>query len=156
MYDPDRTCGKEWCSSCKRTRRKESCPNALVELLMNFYSFMFQRMGLEALVESYAFWRPSLRTLTFEDIPGMAKQGEAFLIITSPTDCTGYTQVDTIVQSFSFLLSNLCFCICRSPRRSWRSRSPHPHISMLFTFPGLPSQSTRVHLQQAYTPPASL
>ncbi|XP_051265534.1 T-box transcription factor TBX18 isoform X1 [Dicentrarchus labrax] len=33
------------------------------------------RMGLEALVESYAFWRPSLRTLTFEDIPGMTKQG---------------------------------------------------------------------------------
>ncbi|KAJ8008732.1 hypothetical protein DPEC_G00081470 [Dallia pectoralis] len=32
------------------------------------------RMGLEALVESYAFWRPTLRTLTFEDIPGM-KQG---------------------------------------------------------------------------------
>ncbi|KAL0967143.1 hypothetical protein UPYG_G00248360 [Umbra pygmaea] len=32
------------------------------------------RMGLEALVESYAFWRPSLRSLTFEDIPGM-KQG---------------------------------------------------------------------------------
>ncbi|XP_073529256.1 T-box transcription factor TBX18 isoform X2 [Phyllobates terribilis] len=30
------------------------------------------RMGLEALVESYAFWRPSLRTLTFEDIPGTA------------------------------------------------------------------------------------
>ncbi|KAG8582135.1 hypothetical protein GDO81_007937 [Engystomops pustulosus] len=35
------------------------------------------RMGLEALVESYAFWRPSLRTLTFEDIPGIAKQGNA-------------------------------------------------------------------------------
>ncbi|XP_048948285.1 T-box transcription factor TBX18 isoform X1 [Canis lupus dingo] len=33
------------------------------------------RMGLEALVESYAFWRPSLRTLTFEDIPGIPKQG---------------------------------------------------------------------------------
>ncbi|KAG8444820.1 hypothetical protein GDO86_009830 [Hymenochirus boettgeri] len=32
-------------------------------------------MGLEALVESYAFWRPSLRTLTFEDIPGISKQG---------------------------------------------------------------------------------
>lgn len=32
-------------------------------------------MGLEALVESYAFWRPSLRTLTFDDIPGIAKQG---------------------------------------------------------------------------------
>ncbi|TRY87029.1 hypothetical protein DNTS_009129 [Danionella cerebrum] len=35
------------------------------------------RMGLEALVESYAFWRPSLRTLTFEDIPGIPKQGAA-------------------------------------------------------------------------------
>lgn len=34
------------------------------------------RMGLEALVESYAFWRPSLRTLTFEDIPGIPKQGK--------------------------------------------------------------------------------
>ncbi|KAL0624284.1 T-box transcription factor TBX18 [Plecturocebus cupreus] len=35
------------------------------------------RMGLEALVESYAFWRPSLRTLTFEDIPGIPKQGNS-------------------------------------------------------------------------------
>lgn len=35
------------------------------------------RMGLEALVESYAFWRPSLRTLTFEDIPGIPKQGKS-------------------------------------------------------------------------------
>lgn len=34
-------------------------------------------MGLEALVESYAFWRPSLRTLTFEDIPGIPKQGNS-------------------------------------------------------------------------------
>ncbi|XP_007906618.1 T-box transcription factor TBX18 [Callorhinchus milii] len=33
------------------------------------------RMGLEAIVESYAFWRPSLRTLSFEDIPGIHKQG---------------------------------------------------------------------------------
>uniref|UniRef100_A0AAZ3SIF0 T-box domain-containing protein n=1 Tax=Oncorhynchus tshawytscha TaxID=74940 RepID=A0AAZ3SIF0_ONCTS len=33
------------------------------------------RMGLEALVESYGFWRPSLRSLMFEDIPGM-KQGD--------------------------------------------------------------------------------
>uniref|UniRef100_A0A9L0KDY8 T-box transcription factor 18 n=1 Tax=Equus asinus TaxID=9793 RepID=A0A9L0KDY8_EQUAS len=37
------------------------------------------RMGLEALVESYAFWRPSLRTLTFEDIPGIPKQGRQAL-----------------------------------------------------------------------------
>lgn len=40
-------------------------------------ALMVYRMGLEALVESYAFWRPSLRTLTFEDIPGIAKQGTA-------------------------------------------------------------------------------
>nr|XP_055043630.1 T-box transcription factor TBX18 isoform X1 [Misgurnus anguillicaudatus] len=38
------------------------------------------RMGLEALVESYAFWRPSLRTLTFEDIPGITKQGAAGVV----------------------------------------------------------------------------
>lgn len=51
-------------------------------------AFMVYRMGLEALVESYAFWRPSLRTLTFEDIPGIAKQG------TEP-------------QEFSFLIAAL-------------------------------------------------
>ncbi|XP_028294996.1 T-box transcription factor TBX18 isoform X2 [Gouania willdenowi] len=59
------------------------------------------RMGLEALVESYAFWRPSLRTLTFEDIPGMTKQGvpgahggvgpSSHLISTSP--CSSPFQV---------------------------------------------------------------
>ncbi|XP_026699909.1 T-box transcription factor TBX18, partial [Athene cunicularia] len=38
------------------------------------------RMGLEALVESYAFWRPSLRTLTFEDIPGIPKQVHNLLV----------------------------------------------------------------------------
>jgi len=38
-------------------------------------------MGLEALVESYAFWRPSLRTLTFEDIPGIPKQGNILLCV---------------------------------------------------------------------------
>ncbi|KAG9347654.1 hypothetical protein JZ751_005226 [Albula glossodonta] len=48
------------------------------------------RMGLEALVESYAFWRPSLRTLTFEDIPGMAKQGPGThgLLQSAPTGVT--------------------------------------------------------------------
>lgn len=55
------------------------------------------RMGLEALVESYAFWRPSLRTLTFEDIPGMTKQGvqgahgASHLLSTSP--CSSPFQV---------------------------------------------------------------
>ncbi|XP_073349370.1 T-box transcription factor TBX18 [Pagrus major] len=62
------------------------------------------RMGLEALVESYAFWRPSLRTLTFEDIPGMAKQGipgphggvgaSPHLLSTSP--CSSPFQVCTL------------------------------------------------------------
>uniref|UniRef100_A0A8C7KLF1 T-box domain-containing protein n=1 Tax=Oncorhynchus kisutch TaxID=8019 RepID=A0A8C7KLF1_ONCKI len=38
------------------------------------------RMGLEALVESYGFWRPSLRSLMFEDIPGM-KQGDKLMLM---------------------------------------------------------------------------
>ncbi|XP_077567221.1 T-box transcription factor TBX18 [Stigmatopora nigra] len=59
------------------------------------------RMGLEALVESYAFWRPSLRTLTFDDIPGMAKQGlpgphggiGASAHLLSPSPCSSPFQV---------------------------------------------------------------
>ncbi|XP_061610650.1 T-box transcription factor TBX18 isoform X2 [Phyllopteryx taeniolatus] len=59
------------------------------------------RMGLEALVESYAFWRPSLRTLTFEDIPGMAKHGipgahgsvAASPHLLSPSPCSSPFQV---------------------------------------------------------------
>lgn len=47
-----------------------------VYLYVLFIFVSILRMGLEALVESYAFWRPSLRTLTFEDIPGIAKQGK--------------------------------------------------------------------------------
>lgn len=45
------------------------------------------RMGLEALVESYAFWRPSLRTLTFEDIPGIPKQGNSVSWIVHTAKC---------------------------------------------------------------------
>lgn len=54
-------------------------------------------MGLEALVESYAFWRPSLRTLTFEDIPGMAKQGEG----------EGLARNEAILLSFITTFDNL-------------------------------------------------
>ncbi|XP_055741852.1 T-box transcription factor TBX18-like [Salvelinus fontinalis] len=45
------------------------------------------RMGLEALAESYGFWRPSLRSLTFEDIPGMKQGllgGSSHLLSSSP------------------------------------------------------------------------
>uniref|UniRef100_A0A8C9PVV2 T-box transcription factor 18 n=1 Tax=Spermophilus dauricus TaxID=99837 RepID=A0A8C9PVV2_SPEDA len=49
--------------------------NQQVLFLAGIFLECFNRwMGLEALVESYAFWRPSLRTLTFEDIPGIPKQ----------------------------------------------------------------------------------
>lgn len=57
-------------------------------------------MGLEALVESYAFWRPSLRTLTFEDIPGMAKQGtddEQEFVFFSPNNLSA--KVETFQQA---------------------------------------------------------
>lgn len=59
-------------------------------------AFMVGRMGLEALVESYAFWRPSLRTLTFEDIPGIAKQGRQ-------------------PQQFSLLIAALACLVIRLP-----------------------------------------
>lgn len=32
------------------------------------------RTGLEAIMETYAFWRPPVRTLTFEDFTNMQKQ----------------------------------------------------------------------------------
>lgn len=36
--------------------------------------FPFHRTGLEAIMETYAFWRPPVRTLTFEDFTTMQKQ----------------------------------------------------------------------------------
>lgn len=35
---------------------------------------LFVRTGLEAIMETYAFWRPPVRTLTFEDFTNMQKQ----------------------------------------------------------------------------------
>ncbi|KAK6297868.1 hypothetical protein J4Q44_G00324510 [Coregonus suidteri] len=69
------------------------------------------RMGLEALAESYGFWRPSLRTLTFEDIPGM-KQG-----VPGPHGGVGS----------SHLLSSSPFQVCPlSPLDYTCSRPTHP------------------------------
>lgn len=36
--------------------------------------FVSVRTGLEAIMETYAFWRPPVRTLTFEDFTNMQKQ----------------------------------------------------------------------------------
>lgn len=36
--------------------------------------FSLHRTGLEAIMETYAFWRPPVRTLTFEDFTTMQKQ----------------------------------------------------------------------------------
>lgn len=36
--------------------------------------FSLVRTGLEAIMETYAFWRPPVRTLTFEDFTTMQKQ----------------------------------------------------------------------------------
>lgn len=61
--------------SCLLPRK---APVLLTQLLLSTpILILLFRMGLEALVESYAFWRPSLRTLTFEDIPGIPKQGKS-------------------------------------------------------------------------------
>lgn len=40
--------------------------------LLTFFSL--SRTGLEAIMETYAFWRPPVRTLTFEDFTTMQKQ----------------------------------------------------------------------------------
>lgn len=77
-------------------------------------AFLVYRMGLEALVESYAFWRPSLRTLTFEDIPGIAKQGSE-------------------PQEFSLLIAALASLFIRT-----LLLASHPHLKrLLMIFPTL-------------------
>lgn len=44
--------------------------------------FPLHRTGLEAIMETYAFWRPPVRTLTFEDFTTMQKQqGELAKIV---------------------------------------------------------------------------
>uniref|UniRef100_A0A3P8TR64 T-box transcription factor 15 n=1 Tax=Amphiprion percula TaxID=161767 RepID=A0A3P8TR64_AMPPE len=44
------------------------------------------RTGLEAIMETYAFWRPPVRTLTFEDFTNMQKQqGESMIGTPSPS-----------------------------------------------------------------------
>ena len=40
----------------------------------SFAGFSLCRTGLEAIMETYAFWRPPVRTLTFEDFTTMQKQ----------------------------------------------------------------------------------
>lgn len=48
--------------------------------------FSLCRTGLEAIMETYAFWRPPVRTLTFEDFTTMQKQqGKAL----GPGLCSG-------------------------------------------------------------------
>ena len=41
------------------------------------------RTGLEAIMETYAFWRPPVRTLTFEDFTNMQKQQGVYMHIIS-------------------------------------------------------------------------
>lgn len=41
---------------------------------MYFFLLSYLRTGLEAIMETYAFWRPPVRTLTFEDFTNMQKQ----------------------------------------------------------------------------------
>lgn len=46
----------------------------LMRSYLLFLSFPLHRTGLEAIMETYAFWRPPVRTLTFEDFTTMQKQ----------------------------------------------------------------------------------
>ena len=73
------------------------------------------RMGLEALVESYAFWRPSLRTLTFEDIPGIPKQGKTKSLL-----CHIYSQ-------FLTGSSGTEISTCHHLPPQWQPHHQYPH-----------------------------
>lgn len=41
---------------------------------ISLFACLSVRTGLEAIMETYAFWRPPVRTLTFEDFTNMQKQ----------------------------------------------------------------------------------
>lgn len=56
----------------------------------SFAGFSFCRTGLEAIMETYAFWRPPVRTLTFEDFTTMQKQqGKAPGRASAQSECGG-------------------------------------------------------------------
>ena len=57
------------------------------------------RTGLEAIMETYAFWRPPVRTLTFEDFTNMQKQQGATEIPLQSYSSTSY--------------SHFPYCLCR-------------------------------------------
>lgn len=44
------------------------------------------RTGLEAIMETYAFWRPPVRTLTFEDFTNMQKQQGTLIYVLFPRE----------------------------------------------------------------------
>ncbi|ERE75358.1 T-box transcription factor TBX18 [Cricetulus griseus] len=100
------------------------------------------RMGLEALVESYAFWRPSLRTLTFEDIPGIPKQGPntSQLCSLAPADYSACARSGLTLNRYSTSLaetynrltnqSSETFAPPRTPSYVGVSSSPSVNMSM--------------------------
>ncbi|CDQ80385.1 unnamed protein product [Oncorhynchus mykiss] len=53
------------------------------------YAPIFLRTGLEAIMETYAFWRPPVRTLTFEDFTNMQKQQGGSTGTSPTTSSTG-------------------------------------------------------------------
>lgn len=55
-------------SSGQHTSALRVCVSGIIPLALSV------RTGLEAIMETYAFWRPPVRTLTFEDFTNMQKQ----------------------------------------------------------------------------------
>ena len=56
------------------THMQRSLLSHLFCVLKSLCPYVSVRTGLEAIMETYAFWRPPVRTLTFEDFTNMQKQ----------------------------------------------------------------------------------
>uniref|UniRef100_H3AGC6 T-box transcription factor 15 n=1 Tax=Latimeria chalumnae TaxID=7897 RepID=H3AGC6_LATCH len=68
--------------------------NTEISVDKKLYTFIFDllslhRTGLEAIMETYAFWRPPVRTLTFEDFTNMQKQQGGSTGTSPTTSSTG-------------------------------------------------------------------
>lgn len=65
-----------WLLAACQVRSEPSSPSSdtLTDSSSLFVLFSLHRTGLEAIMETYAFWRPPVRTLTFEDFTTMQKQ----------------------------------------------------------------------------------
>lgn len=95
-------------------------------------SFVSVRTGLEAIMETYAFWRPPVRTLTFEDFTNMQKQ-QGWWTPHSHASCDLFFffshPIEEILNFVVWFVVMCAFYVCISKRSSAKK-----HIFKNFTF----------------------